>query len=481
MASPKPSPLRKREANPTTASSQTKDKAEAAKAYIERKYQKQLREEQERKEHWGDIIRVMNEMQLSENEQDLIRQEVLHKEAEQLRTRRKRIGVFDFDSIAIIGRGAFGEVRVVRHRETGEILAMKKMNKTEMVYKNQVQHVRAERDVLARADNPWIVELKYSFQDEKHLYLVMEYLSGGDLMTLLMRKDILTESEARYYTAQMIASVESVHRMNYIHRDLKPDNILLDREGKIKLSDFGLCKHAELTSTVHPYDNIRTDESRPRGMMEKKQEYKRNRQLAFSTVGTPDYIAPEVFARTGYDEAVDWWSVGVILFEMLVGYPPFFADDPSSTCQKILHWRKTFSIPKEAKLSPAASDIIRRLIADPQDRLGRNGVQEIKSHPFFYGLDWASLRAIDPPYRPEVKSEIDTSNFDKFEEKEPFYPEQSRRKKQRKDINFIGYTYNRENEVQRPILASALQELEQLRQSTAVRPRTQGAHRPQEP
>lgn len=481
MASPKPSPLRKREGN--QASSQTKDKAEVAKAYIERKYQKQIREEQERKEQWQDINRVLGDMRLSENQQEEIRQEVLHKEAEQLRTRRRRICVFDFDSIAIIGRGAFGEVRVVRHRPSGAILAMKKMNKSEMVYKNQVQHVRAERDVLARADNPWIVELKYSFQDEKYLYLVMEYLAGGDLMTLLMKKDILTEGEAKYYTAQMVASVESVHMMGYVHRDLKPDNILLDREGRIKISDFGLCKRADLATVPHPYDNrLRTDDSRPRNLQERLAqgqertgqgpEFKRNRQQLFSTVGTPDYIAPEVFARTGYDETVDWWSVGVILYEMLVGYPPFFADDPSSTCQKILHWRKTFTIPKEAKLSPPASDLIRRLVTDPQDRLGRNGAQEIKSHPFFYGLDWSSIRNIEAPYRPEVRSDIDTSNFDKFEEKDAFYPEVTRRKKQRKDPNFVGYTYKQEDELQRPVLAAALQELEQLHSST-VRPRTQ--------
>jgi len=475
MASPKPSPLRKREGN--QASSQTKDKAEVAKAYIERKYQKQIRDEQERKEQWQDINRVLSDMRLSDNQQDEIRQEVLHKEAEQLRTRRRRICVFDFEPLAIIGRGAFGEVRVVRHRASAAILAMKKMNKSEMVYKNQVQHVRAERDVLARADNPWIVELKYSFQDEKYLYLVMEYLAGGDLMTLLMKKDILTEAEARYYTAQTVAAVESVHMMGYVHRDLKPDNILLDREGRIKISDFGLCKRADLATVPHPYDNrLRTEDSRPRNGQERLQERgpegKRTRQQLFSTVGTPDYIAPEVFARTGYDETVDWWSVGVILYEMLVGYPPFFADDPSATCQKILHWRKTFSIPKEAKLSPSASDLIRRLVTEPQDRLGRNGAQEIKNHPFFYGLNWDTIRSIAAPYRPEIKSEIDTSNFDKFEEKDPFFPEVTRRRKQRKDPNFIGYTYKQEDELQRPVLAAALQELEQLHSSTA-RPRTQ--------
>jgi serine/threonine kinase 38 len=173
-----------------------------------------------------------------------------------MRENRKRMTVYDFEPLTIIGKGAFGEVRVVRHKATGEILAMKKMNKNEMIYKNQVQHVRAEKDILSLAQNPWIVDLKYSFQDETYLYLGMEFLNGGDLMTLLIRKDILSEDESRFYGAEMILAIESVHALNYIHRDLKPDNILIDARGHIKLSDFGLCKHAEINS-ANPYENLR--------------------------------------------------------------------------------------------------------------------------------------------------------------------------------------------------------------------------------
>lgn len=252
----------------------------------------------------------------------------------------------------IIGRGAFGEVRVCRHRKTGEVVAIKKMKKTEMIYKNQVAHVRAERDILAVAKNTWIVELKCSFQDEKYLYLVMEFLQGGDLMTLLMEKDILSEDESRFYIAETILAVETVHSLDYIHRDLKPDNLLIGKDGHVKLSDFGLCKHVEIkprSTTV--LENLRKDLNgikqddknlgNKSNLFNRRVEYKRTRQLAYSTVGTPDYIAPEVFGQCGYGETVDWWSVGAILFEMLVGYPPFFSDDPSVTCQKILHWRKT--------------------------------------------------------------------------------------------------------------------------------------------
>lgn len=160
--------------------------------------------------------------------------------------RRAKISVKDFEPLKIIGRGAFGEVRVCRDKKTREVVAIKKMKKNEMIYKNQVAHVRAERDILAVAKNPWIVELKCSFQDEKFLYLVMEFLQGGDLMTLLMEKDILSEDESRFYIAETILAVESVHKLDYIHRDLKPDNLLIGRDGHVKLSDFGLCKHVEI-------------------------------------------------------------------------------------------------------------------------------------------------------------------------------------------------------------------------------------------
>ena len=141
--------------------------------------------------------------------------------------------------MSIIGRGAFGEVRICRHRQTGEVIAMKKMKKDEMDIKNQIEHIKAERDVLVKAKNEWIVDLKQSFQDSHYLYLIMEFLAGGDLMTLLMRKDVLTEEESRFYIAETILAIESVHKHNYIHRDLKPDNILLDKDGHVKLTDFG--------------------------------------------------------------------------------------------------------------------------------------------------------------------------------------------------------------------------------------------------
>jgi serine/threonine kinase 38 len=187
----------------------------------------------------------MEELNLSEKEKEMIKKDVFHREAEYLRLKRKKLSIREFESIAIIGRGAFGEVRVCRHIETGDIVAIKKMRKDDMMTKNQNMHVITEKIILTSAKIPWIVNLKYAFQDETYLYLVMDFLAGGDLMTLLMKKDILTEDEAKFYIAELILAVESVHNMNGIHRDLKPDNILIDKKGHIQLSDFGLSKLAD--------------------------------------------------------------------------------------------------------------------------------------------------------------------------------------------------------------------------------------------
>uniref|UniRef100_A0A7S3NCV0 non-specific serine/threonine protein kinase n=1 Tax=Euplotes harpa TaxID=151035 RepID=A0A7S3NCV0_9SPIT len=342
-----------------------------------------------------------------------------------------------------------------------------------MLYKNQVAHVRSERDILVKAKNPWIVGLKYSFQDDENLYLVMEYLPGGDLMNLLIKKDILSEEESKFYTAEMVLAIESVHNLSYIHRDLKPDNVLLGADGHIKLTDFGLCKHAEIKASQKmdsdKYEMKHSENFNAlKQMLNKRLGYKRDRKLAFSTVGTPDYIAPEVFGTKGYDETVDWWSVGVILFEMLVGYPPFFSDDSTVTCQKILHWKRTLVIPPEANLSPEATDLIEKLICDTEERLGRNGAHEIKEHPWFDDVDWDGIRKQKAPFIPEVSSPTSAENFDKFKEESPFFPssqskyQKQKMKRRKKDLDFVGYTYKADVEEEKQMFVSALQELDHL-------------------
>merc|ERR1712060_771304 len=162
--------------------------------------------------------------------------------AKEKRRRRKKVTIEHFGTVKIIGRGAFGEVRLVKKKDDNEVYAMKTMLKKEMIDKNQVAHIKAERDLLSAADNPWLVRLLYSFQDDIYLYLVMEYCGGGDLMTILMREDILTIPQARFYIAEIACAINSVHELNFVHRDLKPDNVLIANTGRIKLSDFGLAK-----------------------------------------------------------------------------------------------------------------------------------------------------------------------------------------------------------------------------------------------
>ena len=404
----------------------------------------------------------MNELNIPEEEASKIKEEILHKEGENLRKKRQKISIFDFVPIKIIGKGAFGEVRICKYIPTGDVVAIKKMKKEEMHKKNQVLHVRAERDVLSQAKNQWIVELKFSFQDQKYLYLGMEFLPGGDLMTLLMARDILPEEDAKFYAAEMVLAIESVHEMNCIHRDLKPDNVLIDKDGHIKLSDFGLSKKLDLL--IKDSKNIKNNKvlRNKNNLNDKHLSYaeqfnefknmknKKRRECAYSTVGTPDYIAPEVFNQKGYGQEVDWWSLGIIMFEMMIGYPPFYSETSTETCKKILDWKNNLEIKPEVNISKDAVDILKQLINDPEKRLGRNGADEIKKHPFFKNINWQHIKeTLVPPFIPELKGPYDSTYFDEYEETEPFYPLNSNgkyKKYQKKDMCFVDFTYNREND-----------------------------------
>jgi len=469
----------------------TLERVNIAKSYIEKKYSIKKIKEESKKKDWDLITSKLNNLNLPESQKEELKKNFLHQEAEQLRQQRKKMTIYEFIPLTIIGRGAFGEVRVCRQKSTGDIVAIKKMRKEDMIAKNQLMHVRTEKEILT-ADNPWIVKLKYSFQDDYFLYLVMDFLPGGDLMNLLMKKDILKEDEARFYTAEMILAVDSVHKLNCIHRDLKPDNILIDKNGHIQLSDFGLSKIGDknffpMTTTNNEQNNNNTNNMKlnnkddPITFANKNinnsnknnftsnnnntKNKKRTRLMAYSTVGTPDYIAPEVFGQNGYGQEVDWWSIGVMFFEMVVGYPPFFSENPSDTCKKILKWKQYFSIPNDANLSPEAKSLIKAMVTTPENRLGYNGVEEIKKHPFFKGINWDNIRNTKAPFIPDIKNDYDTKYFDTFPEQESFYPPESKKRK-RKDINYAGYTFNRDIENMKDGFLQALEVLEVVKKTT---------------
>ncbi|KAK8601190.1 hypothetical protein V6N13_059087 [Hibiscus sabdariffa] len=400
----------------------TRQKAAAAKQFIENHYKNYLQGLHERKERRRALQRRAEEAQVSSEEQEEMMRNLERKETEYMRLQRRKVGIDDFEQLTVIGKGAFGEVRLCRAKNTGEIFAMKKLKKSEMLSRGQVEHVRSERNLLAEVDSRCIVKLFYSFQDSDFLYLIMEYLPGGDIMTLLMREDILSEDVARFYVAESILAIHSIHQHNYIHRDIKPDNLILDKNGHLKLSDFGLCKplddkystilleDEDLTSQDASEAEIQSGSERPPWLMPKEQlqQWKRNRRaLAYSTVGTLDYMAPE-----------------------------------------IINWRACLKFPEEPKISAEAKDLICHLLCDVETRLGTRGVEELKAHPWFKDVQWEKLYEIEAAYKPTVTGDLDTQNFEKFPEIDgppSSIPEVGpwRKMLTSKDNNFIGFTFKK--------------------------------------
>ena len=413
----------------------------------------------------------MKDYQLSDFEQNDLKQEIIRKNSEQLRKRRIRTSVYDFEPLAIVGRGAFGEVRVCKNKNNGKIVALKKLFKEEMHNKNQIIHVRTEKAFLQLANHDHIVELYSSFQDEKFLYLEMEFLLGGDLMSQLIKKDIFTEYEAKFYCAQIISAIEYIHSKKCIHRDIKPDNILIDKQGNIKLSDFGLSKTFDkniyqIDSQLHQ-NGINLD-------LKHITKSRKKRILAFSTVGTPDYIAPEVFGDQGYGPEVDWWSLGAILFEMVIGYPPFYSENSKETCKKIINFKKFLKYPPNVKVSEEVKDLMSKLMNDVDKRIGYNGSEEIKRHPWFKGIDWNNLKLMKAPFIPKTTNDYDTKYFEILKEKngQGFYHIDARRRNVNKDICFLDFSF--ENEKKSLKLTDIFEELEETKRIRKLREKSCG-------
>uniref|UniRef100_A0AAX7VRH8 Rho-associated protein kinase 1 n=1 Tax=Astatotilapia calliptera TaxID=8154 RepID=A0AAX7VRH8_ASTCA len=304
-----------------------------------------------------------------------------------------RMKAEDYEVVKVIGRGAFGEVQLVRHKATSKVYAMKLLSKFEMIKRSDSAFFWEERDIMAFANSSWVVQLFFAFQDDRYLYMVMEYMPGGDLVNLMSNYDV-PEKWARFYTAEVVLALDGIHSMGFIHRDVKPDNMLLDKAGHLKLADFGTCMKMNKDGMV------RCD----------------------TAVGTPDYISPEVLKSQGgdgyYGRECDWWSVGVFLYEMLVGDTPFYADSLVGTYSKIMNHKNALTFPDDSDISNDAKNLICAFLTDRDVRLGRNGVDEIKRHPFFKNDQWTweNIRETAAPVVPELSSDTDTSNFDDIEE-----------------------------------------------------------------
>ncbi|KAL8377382.1 hypothetical protein RB595_008185 [Gaeumannomyces hyphopodioides] len=294
----------------------------------------------------------------------------------------------DFELLKVVGKGSFGKVMQVRKQDTNRIYALKTIRKAHIISRSEVTHTLAERSVLAQINNPFIVPLKFAFQSPEKLYFVLAFVNGGELFHHLQKEQRFDVNRSRFYTAELICALECLHGFNVVYRDLKPENILLDYQGHIALCDFGLCK------------------------LDMKDEDQTN-----TFCGTPEYLAPELLEGKGYDKAVDWWTLGVLLYEMLTGLPPFYDENTNEMYKKILY--QPLDFPGPEIVPPAAQDLLRKLLdRDPKTRLGSpergRGAAEIKSHPFFHAIDWRKLlqRKYEPAFKPSVANALDTTNFD---------------------------------------------------------------------
>lgn len=294
---------------------------------------------------------------------------------------KTHLSIEDFDLLKVIGKGSFGKVMQVMKKDTKQIYALKTLRKHHIISRMEVTHTMAERTVLARINNPFVVPLKFSFQSPEKLYLVLSFINGGELFYHLQKSGKFSTDRSRFYIAELLSALESLHELNVIYRDLKPENILIDYQGHIALCDFGLCKL-----------NMSNDD-------------KTN-----TFCGTPEYLAPELLLNQGYTRSVDWWTLGTLLYEMLTGLPPFYDDDVPTMYKKIL--QNTLKFPPFLEGTDAQDLLIKLLQKDPVNRLSE--AQPIKEHAFFKNIDWKKLldKGYQPPFKPTVNGFLDTSNFD---------------------------------------------------------------------
>ncbi|XP_055329197.1 rho-associated protein kinase 1-like [Paramacrobiotus metropolitanus] len=335
-----------------------------------------------------------------------------------------RMNYTDYTFLKTIGRGAFGEVQLVRHKSTSSVYAMKLLSKFEMIKRSDSAFFWEERDIMAHAGSDWIVQLHYAFQDAKFLYMVMDYMPGGDMVNLMSQYEV-PEKWATFYTAEVVLALNVIHEMGFVHRDVKPDNMLLDARGHLKLADFGTCMRMGQDGMVH----------------------------SDTAVGTPDYISPEVLRSQGgqglYGRECDWWSVGVVLYEMIIGDTPFYADSLVGTYANIMDHKNALKFPDDFELSGNAKSLICGFLSDRSTRLGRAGIDDIKQHPFFSNENWTweNIRQSDAPVVFDLRSDDDTSNFDEIDRTEEDHHNETFPTPKAfagNHLPFIGFTYSKD-------------------------------------
>ncbi|XP_030275573.1 citron Rho-interacting kinase isoform X7 [Sparus aurata] len=331
----------------------------------------------------------------------------------------------DFEVRAVVGRGHFAEVQVVREKATGNVCALKVMDKTVLRTQENVVFHEEERRILALNSSPWLPQLLHAFQDKEHVYLAMEYLPGGDLMSLLNRyEDQFDESMAQFYLAELVEAIRAVHQLGYVHRDVKPENVVIDRTGHIKLADFGSAARLNTNKTV---------------------------AAPTVPVGTQDFLSPEVLAAMNggahntYGVECDWWSLGVIAYEMIYARSPFSGGTSTKTIHNIQNFQRYLKFPEEPQASKQFVDLLQRLLCGAKERLGFQG---LRCHSFFSSVDWNNLRQVLPPFVPALNAEDDTSNFEEPEQAAPRQASAAQRGAlpvgfQGQDLPFLGWFFSR--------------------------------------